>query len=171
MHLRLKYSRPQIILHWLSAAIIIWATLSGFYVAIVGVADPVSDAIGFFNVSITTVFIPLFILRCYYFLSAPKPTDANANPWLNFIAHATHLLLYVTILVVLITGVLMMERAINVFHLFTLPQPLHDPWLTGLFNRIHIISCAVLAALIALHIAAVIKHEWQNKQLLKRMLP
>ncbi|WP_447858935.1 cytochrome b [Enterobacter ludwigii] len=171
MHISQKYHRSQIVLHWVSAAIIIWATLSGFYIAIFDASAAIRDAISFFNVSLTTVFIPLFVLRCYYALTLPKPADANTNPWLNFIAHATHRLLYIIIFVVLFTGVLMMERDINVFNIITLPQPLHDPNVTAWFNRIHIISCAALGVLVALHIAAVIKHELQGKRLLQRMMP
>ena len=57
----MKYSTQQIILHWLSAIIIIWATLSGFYVAFCHPDQPVKEWIGFFNVSLTTLFIPFFI--------------------------------------------------------------------------------------------------------------
>jgi len=38
-----KYTWQQVILHWLSAAIIIWTTLSGFYVALFDVSPQLKD--------------------------------------------------------------------------------------------------------------------------------
>lgn len=80
-----------------------------------------------------------------------------------------HLLLYFTITVVLVTGVLMMERPIVVFDWFTLPQPLESPLLTGTFNTVHIASCVVLAGLVSVHILAVIKHALTGRSVLGRM--
>ncbi|CAK9886650.1 MAG: hypothetical protein XXXJIFNMEKO3_03095 [Candidatus Erwinia impunctatus] len=56
-----KYSWQQVVLHWLSAIIIIWATISGFMIFFLQPAQEIKDIIGFFNVSLTTVFIPFFI--------------------------------------------------------------------------------------------------------------
>lgn len=49
-------------------------------------------------------------------------------------AHLGHLALYANICVVLITGVLMMDKNINVFNLFFIPHPLEDVQLLAFLN-------------------------------------
>ncbi|CNH39498.1 cytochrome b561 family protein [Yersinia massiliensis] len=164
-----KYSWQQIVLHWVSAVIIIWATATGFYVALFDVAPTLKTLIGFINVSLTTLFIPVFIIRLYYYFTAEKPEEINTTRLTIFIAHAVHFIIYLNITIVMVTGVLMMERDINVFGLFMIPQPIHNLAMTSAFNTVHITSCATLAALVLLHIAAVIKHELSGKRVLKRM--
>ncbi|WP_019211452.1 cytochrome b [Yersinia massiliensis] len=164
-----KYSWQQIVLHWISAVIIVWATVTGFYVALFDVAPTLKTLIGFINVSLTTLFIPVFIIRLYYYFTAEKPEEINTTRLTIFIAHAVHFIIYLNIMIVMVTGVLMMERDINVFGLFMIPQPIHNLAVTSTFNTVHIISCTTLAALVLLHIAAVIKHELSGKRVLKRM--
>ncbi|MDN0112170.1 cytochrome b [Yersinia mollaretii] len=164
-----KYSWQQVVLHWVTAVIIIWATITGFYVGLFNVAPELKALIAFVNVSMTTLLIPVFIVRLYFYFTAEKPEEINTTGLTQFIAHAVHFIIYLNITIVLVTGVLMMERDINVFDLFIIPQPIHDLAVTALFNTVHIFSCATLAALILLHIAAVIKHELSGKKVLKRM--
>lgn len=53
------YSTSQKLLHWVSAVIIVWALLSGFFVAVFSVPASVKAWVAFFNVSLTTVYIPV----------------------------------------------------------------------------------------------------------------
>lgn len=163
----MTYTRIQVLLHWFSAIIILWATLSGFYVALFDVADATRQAIGFLNVSLTFTLIPFFALRVLLALlraSAVQPTSAE-----GWAARLAHFAIYLTTIVVLITGVLMMDRDINVFNVLTLPPPLIDVQLTSAFNAAHKYACMVLAGLLVLHIAAVIKHHASGNPVLKRM--
>ncbi|ARZ02110.1 cytochrome B [Yersinia ruckeri] len=164
-----NYSWQQVILHWISAVVIIWATVTGFYVGLFNVSDELKTLTAFINVSLTTLLIPVFIIRIYFYFTSENPEEINTNSLTRFIAHFVHFLLYLNITLVLITGVLMMERDINVFDLFIIPQPIHDLSLTGMFNTVHVFSCATLATLIVLHIAAVVKHELCGKKVLRRM--
>jgi cytochrome b561 len=164
-----KYTTKQVILHWLSAAIILWAIFSGFYVSLFSPTDGVKSLIGFINVSVTTVFIPFFIIRTYYFIKIGKPEHNDISDKNEAIAHIAHWGIYLNIIIVLISGVLMMERDINVFHFFHIPQPIENLVLTKNFNTLHIASCVTLAGLVFLHILAVIKHELSGKKILKRM--
>ncbi|HDT4958113.1 TPA: cytochrome b/b6 domain-containing protein [Enterobacter kobei] len=169
--MRMKYSKQQIFLHWLSAAIIIWATASGFYVALFQPPAAVKEWVTFFNVSVTTVFIPFFLWRIVCALTHKKPVETELSTRQAKMAHWGHMMLYANISVVMITGVLMMDRDINVFHLFTLPQPLDHLELIAFFKSIHIFSCVTLALLVTGHILAVIKHSLSGKNILMRMIP
>ena len=162
----MRYSKAQVLLHWISAVIILWATISGFSVALLDVPHTVAEAIGFFNVSITSVLIPLFAVRVVIAVSNHGDVPASGAEWAALIAHAA---LYLVTIVVLLTGVLMMEREINVFNLVTFPQPITDPQKTMAFNTAHRYACVLLAGLLFLHIAAVVKHHLSGNAILKRM--
>ncbi|WP_221740252.1 cytochrome b [Stenotrophomonas maltophilia] len=162
----MRYSKAQVLLHWISAVIILWATVSGFYVALLDVPHTVAETIGFFNVSITSVLIPLFAIRVVIAISNHRDAPASGAEWAALIAHAA---LYLVTTVVLLTGVLMMEREINVFNLVSFPQPIRDPQLTMAFNTAHRYACVVLGGLLFLHIAAVVKHHLSGNAILKRM--
>ena len=52
----------------------------------------------------------------------------------------------------------MMTRDINLFGLVSLPNPLDFPALNARFELVHKYSCRLLALLVILHVAAVIRH-------------
>lgn len=162
----MTYSKLQIFLHWFSAAVILWAMTSGFYVAFSDASPSLKSAIGFFNVSITTVLIPFFGLRLYLALANPPPRPTCCAEWAALIAHKA---IYATTVIVLATGVLMMDRDIDVFHLATLPHPLSDAAVIAAMNKAHRYACMVLAALLILHVAAVIKHHALGNPVLRKM--
>ncbi|MGX5079618.1 cytochrome b [Enterobacter mori] len=167
----MKYSKRQMFLHWLSAAIIIWAIASGFYVALFQPLAAVREWITFFNVSITTVFIPFFIWRVVCAMTHKKPVEIELSARQSKMAHWGHMMLYTNISVVMVTGVLMMDRDINVFHFFTFPQPINHLKLIAIFKSIHIYSCLTLALLVTGYILAVIKHSLSGKKIFMKMLP
>ncbi|MGE8097381.1 cytochrome b [Pseudomonas fluorescens] len=164
-----SYTKLQKFLHWLSAVIIIWALASGFYVSLFEVDVSVKEWVAFVNVSLTTAFLPFFALRLYLSSSGRRSDTGRYRTVSEVLALCVHRLIYLAVSVVLVTGVLMMDRAINVFDLFSIPQPLEDPYWILLFLTIHIWACLVLAVLIALHITAVIKHEVSGRRVLVNM--
>jgi cytochrome b561 len=166
---RSYYSVWQILLHWLSAVVVIWATLSGFYLALLEVGSDVAANVAAFNVSVTTLFIPLFILRCYFRVRWPVSVSCVAAPNHERAVKVVHNSLYGVTALVLVTGVLMMDRPVEVFSWFSFTQPLHDQSLQRIFNVVHGIACAILALLIAIHVAAVIRHVCAGRPVLKRM--
>lgn len=164
-----KYNRTQVVLHWVSAIVIIWGTISGFTVALFDAAAAHKEWVGFVNVSLTTLFIPVFIVRLWWAKRSGKPKDNLLTPREQRLSSIGHRLIYINITLVMITGVLMMERDINVFNWISFARPLHDPVITGLFNQLHKFSCATLGLLVAGHILAVVKHHHKGRNLLRRM--
>lgn len=163
------YSGQRVWLHWLSAAIIVWTLASGFYVATVEVPAQIRQWVAFINVSLTTVFIPFFAWRLWLFVVHVRSTNLNAISLEKTLVSFVHTLIYLTVTVVLVTGVLMMDRPIDVFAVVEITQPLSDPALIGLFLKIHVWSCLLLALLILLHVGAVIVHELCGHRVLRRM--
>ncbi|WP_260959699.1 cytochrome b [Pseudomonas citri] len=162
------YSGRRVLLHWLSAVIILWALASGFYVTYYPVSASTEHWVGSLNVSLTTLFIPFFSWRAWLFVRELEPRGA-ARASGKGLATSVHALIYLSIGVVLVTGVLMMKSAISVFGLVRIPQPLSDLSLIELANTIHTLSCAVLSALIALHLCAVVWHELSGRRVVRRM--
>jgi len=65
----------------------------------------------------------------------------------------------------------MMNHAIDVFHMFHVPQPLHNASIITFFNKVHVLACMTLALLIAGHILAVLKHQLSGRHILRNMCP
>ncbi|EPJ96407.1 MULTISPECIES: cytochrome b [Pseudomonas] len=164
----INYSRRRVLLHWVSAAIILWALVSGFYVAFNPVSASTEQWIGSLNVSLTTLFIPFFVWRACLFFGALE-ARGTASSFTQWLALAVHTLIYLVIGIVLVTGVLMMKSAISVFGIVHIPQPLGDPALIELANTVHTLSCVVLAMLVALHLCAVLWHEFSGRRVVRRM--
>jgi cytochrome b561 len=163
------YSRQRVWLHWLSAVVIIWTLASGFYVASVQVPAQLKQTVALFNVSLTTVFIPFFIWRLFAFISHTKLRGVIHLSRVEGRVLLAHLSIYITVSVVLVTGVLMMDRPIDVFGVVEIAQPLTQPAFIQLFFTIHIWACVLLSLLVALHVGAVIVHEVCNHRVLRRM--
>ena len=162
-----NYSRLHVLLHWIFACIIIWATVSGFGNALLDLPTVIADGISLVNVSLTFMLIPLFALRVLCALDHREA--AHTHRALRLLAKSGHLALYVVTGLVLVTGVLMMERPINLFGVLSLAQPLQAPLLTDFFNVLHKYACMALALLVAGHVAAVAVHHWRGEKLLQRM--
>lgn len=165
-----RYPLMRRILHWLSAVIILWALVSGFTLALTDVPESVHQWIAAFNVATTLVFFPFFVLRLTLALVQKKPSTPGLTALQQRVAGWGHQAIYAAVLLVLVSGVLMMERPMPVYGLATL-QPLLEPSsVTYAFAIIHRISCAALALLVVGHIAAVVVHKRQGVTLLYKMV-
>jgi len=158
-------------LHWISALVILWASISGLYIAFFELETQIKSQILSFNVSITTVFIPLFCWRICHRIKQGTPQAHPAMSALEVkLAHVGHTLLYILVSLVLISGVLMMDHNVTIFQLFTIPQLLQQQSGIHFFETMHLYTCRLLAALVVCHLVALIKHEMMGRRILKRMI-
>lgn len=164
-----KYNPTARILHWVSAVVIIWATLSGFFIALLPPEAVLRAWLSWFNISLTTLYLPVFLFRALYAICTKKPRFLKMPAWQEVAAQTVHLLLYAVTALVLTSGILMMQDAINVFDIARLPNPLtHLHW-TSFFYRLHRFGCVALFLLLLLHIGAVIRHHRAGRRVLARM--
>ena len=162
------YSTSQKLLHWVSAIIILWALLSGFCVAMFTVPASVKAWVGFFNVSLTTLYIPVFVLRV--FISFSHGLDFSIKRTVQeYMALLVHKAMYLVLAAVLATGVLMMDRPINIFNLVSIAPFDSDPVRIALYTRVHVLSCVGLLLMLVMHIGAVVMHERRGKRVMARM--
>ena len=160
------YSSVRVFLHWLSALIIIWATVSGFGVALLPKCDAVRQWVEALNPQVSTLFIPFFAWRFWLHLKAPAASGKTAQATL---ARMTHSALYLLIAGVLITGVLMMTQPVILLTLIPMPQLIHSTPALAELHSVHHLLCALLAVLVSLHLLAVIKHQLTGHSVLYRM--
>ena len=161
------YSRTRIFLHWLSAVVILWATFSGFGVALLDESDPFRQWVESFNPQLTSLFIPFFAWRLWLAIKAPA-RDSAKNVQAR-LASAAHKAIYGAVAGVLITGVLMMSHPVMLLALVPLPQLIRSKIALLELHQVHHVLCAVLAGLVALHLAAVVLHQVRGKSVLGRM--
>lgn len=164
-----RYTFNQVVLHWVSAAVILWTLISGFYVAIFNVTAETKSWVGFINVSLTALYIPLFVLRIYCSFMHGFSSYGRKRSLNEYMALFVHKAIYLVLGVVLVTGVLMMDRPINVFNVLMIKQLLTDAATIVWFTQVHIQACVVLLVLVAVHVGAVIKHEACGNRVLKNM--
>ncbi|TFY89848.1 cytochrome b/b6 domain-containing protein [Pseudomonas kairouanensis] len=165
----MRYTPAQVVLHWVSAVVILWTLVSGFYVAVFDVVATTKEWVGFVNVSLTSLYIPVFILRVYYSFMHGFTTFNRRRSINEYMALFVHKAIYLVLGVVLVSGVLMMDRPINLFDVLAIAQPLTDPMAIEWFMRLHIQACIALLVLVAVHVGAVIKHEMCGRRVLKNM--
>ncbi|RAU46616.1 cytochrome b/b6 domain-containing protein [Pseudomonas sp. RIT412] len=161
------YTKPRIFLHWLSAAIILWATFSGFGVVLLAPTDPFRQWVESFNPQITSLFIPFFAWRLWLAIKAsPAHPRTTTQERLASVAHTA---IYAAVTGVLITGVLMMSHPVLLLDLVPLPQLIHSKIALLELHELHHVLCAILAGLVALHLGAVVLHQLRGKPILDRM--
>lgn len=161
------YSKPRVFLHWLSAVVILWATVSGFGVALLDQGDGFRQWVESFNPQLTSIFIPFFAWRLWLAIRAtPHRAGKTAQ---ERIAKAAHTAIYAAVSGVLITGVLMMSHPVTLLALVPLPQLIHSKIALLQLHELHHVLCAALAGLVVLHLAAVAMHQMRGKSVLRRM--
>lgn len=163
------YSHLARALHWVSAAVILWAAVTGFLAAVL--AGPgLAAAIGAINVSVTTLFIPVFAVRVIWRLFARTPELHGVSRIEHYAARVGHGLLYVLTTTVLLSGVLMIDTDIAVFDWFSLRRPVTHAVVNAISADVHHTASVLLALAIGLHVVAVIRHECRGIPVLRRML-
>ncbi len=160
--------------HWLGAVILIGMLAVGLYFNDMPRGD---EKFYWLKLHISfggLVFIYL-LFRVFWRLFSQSPTAVKQQQSLQVATKLIHGLLLLSILVMAISGPLLVwtrGSEINVFSWFALPSPIGEmPELHEWMETIHAVAAKVLLAAISIHILAVIKHQFIDKdQLLARMV-
>ncbi|MGZ9713827.1 cytochrome b [Glaciimonas sp. GNP009] len=157
--------------HWIAAGLIIYTMIAGYSLHFL-IDTPYFSFFSVLNMSIGTVVIPLTVVRYlwkFFRPSVPYPADLS-RPKKN-IAHLAHEMFYLVIFVMLLSGVLMLTHSYRFFWLIDIPNPINDASINGFFFDVHRASCAGVAVMLILHLAAVAKHQLIDKRnIISRML-
>ena len=158
--------------HWVVAIILIIQIPLGFYLVDL---DFGPERISIENIHIIlglTIFY-LTIMRLLNNILNPTP-KLNTNSFMGqkFLARLNHILLYISILIITVSGILKKLFNGEKLNLFFKEITLKDNFeLSEQFYDIHVIANYVLIGLILLHISAVIIHKiFFKENILKRIL-
>ena len=160
------------IFHWLSAAVLLIQIPLGFYLVDLDFGDK-RLTIESIDVTLGLSIFYLTILRLIYKLINPTPVLKNTIfHGQKIIAKINHIFLYISILVITISGALKKLFNSELLDLFFFDLEIKDNFdLAELFYEIHIIGNYLLIVLILLHISAVVIHRVLFKEnLLRRIL-
>ena len=167
-----EYGLISKLLHWLSAILLLVQIPLGFYLVDLDFGQE-RLMIENIHVLIGLSIFYLVILRLLNKIINPTPKlDPSIFKGQKFLAKLNHILLYVTILSITISGILKKlfngESLIIIFKKITIQDNFE---LAELFYEIHIFSNYLIIILITIHIIAVIIHKFFfNDNLLKKIL-
>ena len=171
-----RYTRTAIALHWLIALLILATLPLGVYMSNLPLSP---DKLKFYSwhkwIGITVLM--LAVLRLLWRARHLPPSLPDPTPrWQRHTSHAVHLLLYILLFTVPLSGWTMNSaKGIQTVWFGVLPLPDlvgKDKALGDLLTTLHQGLNLVLAALIAAHVAATVKHHFIDRDAtLRRMLP
>ena len=167
-----EYGLISKIFHWLTAAVLFLQVPLGFYLVDLDFGE---KRITFESIHVTLgVFIFYIVLaRLIYKVFNPTPKlGSSIFPGQRLVAKLNHFFLYISILIITISGAFKKLFNGEMLDIFFLSFEIKDNFdLAELFYDIHIVSNYTLIGLISLHILAVIVHKVLFKEnLLKKIL-
>lgn len=172
-----RYSGIAMLLHWLIAALIVWGFALGWVMTDIPGITPTKLRYFSWHKWIGVTVLALVLVRIVWRAThAAPPLPAAMRAWERFGAHAGHAALYALMVAIPVTGYLYSSAAgIQVVYLGIWPLPVligPDTALKAALRIVHVSLNYTLLAVVAVHLLAVVKHQWLDRQrLLARMLP
>lgn len=163
--------------HWLIFLLIAWQFIIGFFSENVEKGLHLSSSLFPLHKQIGLALLLLVALRLLWKLYTPRPLlPATIKNWERILAYSTHALLYISIIVMSVSGWIMSTAAGKAPMLwgfkFAFPFIEVSKPLSGQAGDIHLIAAWILLVLVSLHILAALKHYFMDKDnVLQSMLP
>jgi cytochrome b561 len=163
-----KYKISSRILHWLMAVIIISLLAVGIYMTNFLPKDA-ANRMEIYNLHksfgvLALILIAVRIINRAVFTAPALPETINRFE--QKLAHLVHILLYVLMIVVPVSGYLMSNSFGYPVKLFSIEMPFlieQNFELGKIFHEIHEIAPYVLIAILVLHISGAVKHRYFDK--------
>jgi len=179
-----RYGAVSISLHWLIAALVVTQVGLGWYMnEVLPDHSPAQDRIQDLHISVGLTVLLLVLARIAVRLSHPIPPLAADTPmWERVLARGTHLLFYLLLLVLPLTGWAIVSVHKGPISFWGLPWPhlpglgfLSDPDAKPLrrsLTHFHVyILIWIVVATLALHVAGALKHQFDGRPVLWKMIP
>ena len=171
-----RYAPTAIALHWIIVALVFALYAIGWYM--VGIPKGTPPVAYWYNLhkSIGIVAaVPIVVLLFWRATHVPPPLPGSLPAWEARMAHVNHVLFYVCLVVLVLSGYIESNFTRFGVRFFGYPLPRlgwEDKGIYLIFNRIHVYTSYVFTALMALHIAAAFKHLLADRNgVFQRMLP
>lgn len=172
-----RYSLPAIVLHWLIAVLIVGAFILGLIMTDIPGFSPTKLKYFSWHKWAGVTVLALAALRLLWRLARRPPAyPASMTPVQQKAAHHLHLVLYVLMFAVPVSGYFYTLAAgvpVVYFGVVKLPVLIDaDPALKPLLKSVHYWLTMTMAALVVAHTAAALKHAVIDRDgVLRRMLP
>ena len=170
-----KYSGTAIALHWLIGAMILISFGVGLYMTGLKFSPEKLKLYNWHKWAGVSIFM-LVLLRSAWRLTHAAPPLPPMPAWQRFAAHASHVLLYVFMFAIPLTGWLMSSaKGFQTVYFGVLPLPDllgKDKDLGELLELVHRWLNYSMMAVVAAHAAAALKHHFVDRDdVLRRMMP
>jgi len=172
-----RYTKTAMLLHWLSAGLIVAAFSMGLVmVDIPGITPTKLKYYSWHKWMGVTVLALAAVRLLWRKANTPPPHPLGMPAWQMKAADATHVLLYVLIFAVPLSGYLYTTAAnvpVVYLGLFQIPALFEgSPELKALFKPVHYWLNMLLLVTVLAHVGAALKHHFIDRDdVLKRMLP
>lgn len=169
------YGLVQIVLHWTMTALIAVLLPLGLWMTGLDYYDPWYKEAPDLHRAIGVVLGLVLLIRVAWRLSNAQPVTLARTEWEATAARATHLLLYLLPLLLVISGYLISTadgRAVHVFGWFEIPATIQGiERQADIAGDVHFALAMLLLAVITLHAAAALHHHFVRRDdTLRRML-
>ena len=170
------YGGVAIGLHWLVALAIVSSFSVGLYMADLPLSPMKLKLYSWHKWAGVTIFLFVLVRLGWRLLHRPPELPAAIPAWQRRVAETTHVLLYLLMIVVPITGWLMSSaKGFQTVYFGVLPLPdllVKDADLGDLLQQVHKLLNFSMAALVVAHLGAALKHHFIDRDdVLARMLP
>lgn len=173
-----RYGSVTKFFHWTVVLLVLTQVYSIIHVSLLPEHSPLAGfLIGTLHKSIGILVLIFAFFGYFWRLLNVHPSFPPSMPvWEILSARLAHMLLYLCLFVMPISGLLMSTadgRPPSFFGLYQLPQFIEkNPAMANYFFNVHRYTAILLIGLVVLHTLAALKHHFINKDsVLKRMLP
>ncbi len=171
-----RYAPAAIALHWIVAGLILFNLAYGLYTVSLPLSPQKLQLFSYHKWIGVTIFLLAAARLLWRLGHRPPPPPPGMTPWEARAASATHVLLYALFFAAPLTGWFFSSAAgFQTVYLGVLPIPdllAKNKGVAESFRLIHHWINYTMAAVIALHIAAALKHHFIDRDdVLTRMLP
>lgn len=162
------YGRVSVVLHWLVALIVFSMFAVGVWMVDLGYYDTWYHKAPALHKSVGVTLFLLMLVRVIWRLTTvqPKPV-ASHSQLVRFMSKAGHILIYLMIFGIMISGYLISTAegvAIPVFGLFEVPATLHGmPNQADIAGEVHWYLAWGLMFVVLGHSLAALKHHWIDR--------
>lgn len=158
----LRYSRPSRLLHWLTVLLVLSTIPAGLIMVQDGLPRPLQNSLFLYHKNIGPVILILVVARIVLRVAKPAPPmPASLSRPQVIAAEAVHGLLYLTLIVMAVSGILRVQAG-------GFPMEYWDPLIGGMVAKsealagtakaVHHYARYVIIALIGAHIGAAALH-------------
>lgn len=164
-----------VVLHWLVALTVfslfglgLWMTGLDYYDNWYKQGPTLHKSIG------VLLFLTVIARLGWRLITPPPAALSNHKPWETRLAHMAHLLLYLLLITIMVSGYLIStadNRSVDVFGWFSIPATITSiPEQEDVAGLVHLILASSVIGLASLHAAAALKHHFiDNDRTLKRI--